>query len=134
MFNKCSSLTHLDLSNFYTNNLNDMNNMFNNCDSLIKLNLSNFNTSKIKDMSHMFEKNSSLINLDLSNFNTNKVVDMSYMFYKCSSLKKLNLKNCISCFNMNYIFYGVNKKCQLLSNDTKILSKFEYFIRKNNII
>ena len=54
MFSKCSSLTSLDLSNFNTDNVNNMSYMFNNCSSLATLNLSNFNTNNVKDMSEMF--------------------------------------------------------------------------------
>ena len=46
-----------------------MNSMFNYCTSLKSLDLSNFNTQKVKDMSSMFYHCSSL-SLDLSNFNT----------------------------------------------------------------
>ena len=42
MFNQCSSLTSLNLSNIKTNNIKDMSYMFNECTSLIYLNLFNF--------------------------------------------------------------------------------------------
>ena len=41
MFNKFSSLTSLNLSNFNTNNVKDMSYIFYNCSSLISLDLSN---------------------------------------------------------------------------------------------
>jgi surface protein len=50
MFNQCSSLTSLDLSNFNTSNVNNMSGMFSQCSSLTSLDLSNFNTSNVKDM------------------------------------------------------------------------------------
>ena len=40
MFNKCSSLTSFNFSNFNTNNVNDMNHMFYECSSLTSLNTS----------------------------------------------------------------------------------------------
>ena len=49
MFYGCSSLTSLNLSNFNTNNVNNMNHMFSYCSSLTSLNLSN--THNVKDMS-----------------------------------------------------------------------------------
>ena len=67
--------------------------MFQDCSSLQELDLSNFNTNKVLDMSYMFKGCSSLKELDLSNFNTNKVFHMSYMFKGCSSLKELNISN-----------------------------------------
>ena len=64
-----------------------MENMFDKCSSLTNLNLSSFNTQKVTKMNFMFCNCSSLINLDLSNFNTPDDTDMHMMFFKCSSLK-----------------------------------------------
>ena len=50
MFSYCSSLTSLTLSNFNTNNGNNMSCMFSYC-SLTSLNLSNFNTHNVNNMS-----------------------------------------------------------------------------------
>ena len=47
MFNKCSNLINLDISNFKTNKVEDMIAIFNNCFKLTNLNLSNFNTENI---------------------------------------------------------------------------------------
>ena len=44
MFYKCFKLTNLNLSNFNTNNIQDMSNMFNNCSLLTSLIFSNFYT------------------------------------------------------------------------------------------
>ena len=41
-------------SNFNTNNVNNMSYMFNKCSSLTSLNLSNFNTNNVKDMKNVF--------------------------------------------------------------------------------
>ena len=65
MFNGCKSLKKLDLSNFNTNNLEEMNDMFSNCYSLTELNISSFNTDNVKCM--------------------------KMMFFDCSSLKELNI-------------------------------------------
>ena len=43
MFNRCYSLTNINLSNFNTQNVTDMSYMFNKCYSLKNINLSNFN-------------------------------------------------------------------------------------------
>ncbi len=71
--------TILDLSNFNTSKVTDMNRMFTSS-QVTTLDLSNFDTSKVTDMSHMFS-NSKTTTLDLSNFNTAKVTNMSYMFF-----------------------------------------------------
>ena len=65
--------------------------MFDGCSSLTNLNLSNFNTQKVTNMEYMFKGCSSLTNLNLSNFNTQNVTDMYWMFDGCSSLKKGNI-------------------------------------------
>jgi len=115
MFSGCSSLISLDLSNFNTNNVIDMNSIFSGCSSLISLDLSNFNTNNVNNMCAMFSGCSSLISLDLSNFNTNNVEDMNSMFSGCSSLKSLDLFN----FNtdnvedMHHMFYNCSSLASL---------------------
>ena len=54
--------------------------MFEGCSSLKELNLSNFNTNNVTNMAIMFSSCWSLNELDISNFNTNNVIDMSEMF------------------------------------------------------
>ena len=93
MFNRCSGLTSLDLSNFNTSNVTDMESMFYMCSGLTSLDLSNFNTSNVTTMRYMFYMCSGLTSLDLSNFNTSNVTDMGFMFHRCSSLTSLNLSN-----------------------------------------
>ena len=61
-----------------------MNWMFCGCSSLKELNLSNFNTNNVNNMEYMFSECSSLNELNLSNFNTNNVSNMRYMFKECS--------------------------------------------------
>ena len=65
--------------------------MFSNCSSLTNLDLSNFNTQNVINMNEMFSNCSSLTNLDLSNFNTQNVTDMNDMFCDCGSLKIKNV-------------------------------------------
>ena len=55
MFEGCSSLTELNLSNFNTNNVTNMQSIFKECSSLTELNLSNFNTNNVTNMENMFE-------------------------------------------------------------------------------
>ena len=73
MFNKCSSLTSLDLSNFDTSKVTNMSDMFNGCSGLISLDLSNWDTTKLP---------------------ANKVVKMLNMFKGCTALKTITMKNC----------------------------------------
>ena len=104
MFSKCSSLKYIDLSNFNTQKVTNMRCMFNKCSSLKHIDLSNFNTANVTNMVYMFEECSSLASIDLSNFNTQNVTDMGYMFNKCSSLKQIDLSN----FNIQKV---TNMRC-----------------------
>ena len=80
MFYWMSNLTSLDLSNFDTSKVTNMQGVFEHMRNLTALNLSNFNTSKVTDMNSMFHDMFKLTSLDLSNFDTSKVTDMGYMF------------------------------------------------------
>ena len=93
MFENCTSLKEIDLSNFETKNVYHMNDMFMNCSSLKTIDTSKFNTAKVKDMQFMFYNCSSLQTLDVSNFNTSNVTDMTNMFYNCKLLKNIDLTN-----------------------------------------
>lgn len=93
MFNGCSKLASLDLSNFNTEKVQHMRYMFAGCNLLASLNLSKFNTADVRNMNSMFRECYKLNSLDLSNFNTAKVTDMNNMFYNCQNLTSLNLSN-----------------------------------------
>ena len=114
-----ASILDIDLSNFDTSQVTNMNNMFDGMTNLTTLNLSNFNTSKVTNMRFMFFHVSNLTSLNLSNFDTSKVTNMSNMFSGLSSLTSLNLSN----FNtsqvtdMGYMFWSMRNLTSLdLSN------------------
>ena len=86
MFNGCSALKSLDLTNFNTANVTNMSNMFKGCSALTSLDLTNFNTANVKFMDYMFNGCSALTSLDLTNFNTANVTYMNNMFEGCSAL------------------------------------------------
>ena len=87
MFDGCSSLTSVDLSNFDTSKVTSMNRFFESDTSLSSVNLSNFDTYNVKNMYRMFYSCSSLTSLDLSNCDMSKVTNIGQMFQYCSSLK-----------------------------------------------
>ena len=111
MFNGCSSLTSLDLSNFNTSKATNMNSMFWGCSSLTSLDLSNFNTSKVNYMANMFHNCTSITSLDLSSWDTSNVNIMSSMFGGCSKLTALDLSsfNTSKVTNMSDMFYNCSK-------------------------
>ena len=90
---ECSSITHLDLSNFNISKIKNMNAMFWKCSSLISLDLSNFITIHTENMGTVFSFCSNLKNLNISNFITNNTKIMNGMFFGCHSLKELDLSN-----------------------------------------
>ena len=60
MFYECKSLKNLNLSDFDTQNVIDMDYIFSGCKSLMKINLTNFNTQNVKNMSGIFDGCNSL--------------------------------------------------------------------------
>ena len=58
---------------------------------LISLDLSNFNTLQVIDMNRMFANCTKLNSLNIINFNTSQVKNIVYMFHNCQKLKSLNL-------------------------------------------
>ena len=119
MFSECFRLTSLDLSSFNTSNVTSMVGMFQNSDVLTSIDLSSFNTANVTDMHSMFFSCRGLTSLDLSSFNTSKVTDMRWMFEGCTGLTSLDLSN----FNtakvtyMNYMFYGCTNLTTIYAGD-----------------
>ena len=89
-FHGCSNLTTIEgIEYFNTENVTNMRYMFNLCSSLKSLDLTNFNTENVTDMYYMFAYCKSLETLDLTNFNTAKVTNMAGMFQSCYALKTI---------------------------------------------
>ena len=132
LFQECTDITQIDLSNFNTSEVTSMYRMFYNCKSLTSLNLSkledmnqidisrilsessylsSFDTSKVTRMVSLFYGCSSLKNLNISNFATSKVKSMEHMFYSCSSMISLDISNfdTSQVINMKYMFYNCQK-------------------------
>ena len=93
MFNGCSSLSSLDLSNFDTSNVTDMEGMFKNCGSLKNLDLSSFDTSHVGLMSFMFCNCYNLEDIELSSFDLSNVTETHFMFLNCRGLTSLDLSH-----------------------------------------
>ena len=91
MFDSCSALKELDLSNLDTSKVSEMDFMFYGCSKLRKINLSNFSTVSAHDMDHMFYNCTSLKELDLSSFDTSSASSMNYFFGDTSSLEKITI-------------------------------------------
>ena len=113
VFNGCSALTSLDLTNFNTAKVTDMKLLFANCSALESLDLSMFNTENVTSMPSMFNGATNLKTLNVSNFNTEKVNNMGHMFANCPNLTSLDL----SSFNTKEVEYVDNifKNCSNLT-------------------
>ncbi len=95
MFNNNMALTKLDLSNFDTQKVQNMNIMFGGCENLdtIIIDTEKFSTTNVLDMSGMFMGCKKLAYIDLSKFDTKKVKSMYGMFYGCDGFTVLDLSN-----------------------------------------
>ena len=115
MFYGMSSLTTLDLSNFDTSKVTNMSHMFEDISNLTTLNLSNFDTSRVTSMHFMFTAMSNLTTLNVSHFDTSRVTDMSYMFSYTSGLTSLDLSHFDTSrvTDMSYMFYSMSSLTSL---------------------
>ena len=91
MFKGCKSLSSLDIHNFDTSKVTDMESMFEGCSNLISLNISNFRTSKVRYMNKMFRDCINLRSLYFNYINSTSLGTMQQMFYNCRNLKYLNI-------------------------------------------
>ena len=89
MFSNCFSLENLDVSGWNTQNVTNMLGLFNSCRSLKSINVSNWDTSNVETMNAMFSSCFSITTLNLCSFDTSKVTDMSHMFSYNSNLNTI---------------------------------------------
>lgn len=108
LFGECKALKEIDgIAYLNTEQVTDMSCMFEDCSSLKSLNLSQFNTEQVTNMRDMFASCSSLTSLDLSNFNAGQSTGTLGMFWGCSNLQTIFCRN--SWENTNNLFY-INPK------------------------
>ena len=88
-FDMCTSLTEIEgIENLNTEKVTNMGSMFSGCHVLNPLDVSNFDTQNVEDMSCMFWNSSALTTIYVSDkFVTTKVSSGSEMFKDCTSLK-----------------------------------------------
>ena len=106
-FYECLSLSSLNIKSFNTSSVKTMKYMFYNCLELTSIDFSNFDTSLVTNMQYMFQYNQKIKYLDLKYFNTSSVVDMGNMFCGCLSLVSINFGefDTSSVTNMSNMFY-----------------------------
>ena len=81
------------LTLFYKGLLKDMNNLFENCSNITEIDLSNFNTYKVKQMNETFKNCSNLTKIIFSNYKTYNIEEMENTFSNCEKLKIINILN-----------------------------------------
>ena len=93
MFYRCNNLKEIKgLENWDVSNVTNMSNMFSKCKSLVTLNLTGWDTSNVTSMFSMFYECTAITSINgLENLNTSNVTSMSYMFGTCKALTSLNL-------------------------------------------
>ena len=107
MFHRLNNIISVDLSDFESSSVTNMEGMFYECYNLKYINFSDFTTSEVTNMKRMFAFCENLESLDLSHFKTNKVEFMDGMFYCCHQLKYLDFRNIniSSITNLDFMFH-----------------------------
>ena len=106
MFYNCSSLTSLNLSNFYSSQVTHMN--ITGHPSLTSLNLSNFNISQLVQVNNMFDGCINLEYINLKNFNE---ISLSNYWSDMFNNVPNNIAVCININNIkNKIYPQINNK------------------------
>ncbi len=119
MFAFCYKLKSLDLSNFNTANVKNMDRMFCRCDDLESIKIGDgWNTGNVINMGGLFNGCHKLQNFDLHRLNTSMVEDMSYMLnswtettvFDLSEFDTRNVKNMqgmfAGCRNLEKIIFN----------------------------
>ena len=135
-FANSPKLTSLDLSNWSTSRVTDMQSIFSGCSGLTSLNLFT-NVSSVKKMNNAFENCSSLTLLHLATWDTSKATDMSRLFSGCLKLSTISgVKNfkTSNVTNMDHMFAYCQSitSLDLSSWDTSRVTSMESMI--NNCI
>ena len=90
LFSGCARMPNLpDISKWNTSNVTNMSSLFSKCSSITKFpDISNWDTSNVKNMSYMFSECSTIETFpDISKWDTSNVMNMSHIFSECSSIK-----------------------------------------------
>ena len=108
MFKQCYQLEYLDLSNFDTFNVTNMEDMFCDCFKLKEIKgINNLKVNKVESMGGMFQLCNELEYLDLSDWNTQNVKNVEFMFAGCIKLKEIKgINNLISNKVVSKIVYS----------------------------
>lgn len=127
MFERCSELKSITFpSNFDFTKVQSALSMFDECTLLSDLDVSNWNPSSCTDMSFMFYSCSSLGEIDVSNWDVSKVTNFDH-FAAHANLKRNGIENwkTTSAINMNALFHNCAEE-ELDLSDWDV-SKVQFF-------
>ena len=143
MFSACSSLKSINIEQFDTSLVQNMEEMFSGCNSIEYIELNSLKTNSVTNMRRMFNGCKNLKSLDLHNLDTTYVTNMEEMFNECNSIKEIKFNensnyafqskkfipfDTYNVVNMYHIFFGCNS---LKSID---VSNFVLYKLENKII
>ena len=130
-----SHLPSIDIRNFNTSSVTNMEHLFNGLKKVTDLNLSGLNVREVNNIGSLFVRNPGLISLNLSGWQLDSVHDMSYMFNQLHALNTLNLtgfttKNVV---DMNHMFNECHNltALDLSSFDTSKVTDMNNMFRDN---
>lgn len=93
LFDGCSSLTTLDVSDWDTSKAQSLCYTFNDCNNLETLDVSDFDVSNVKTFDHTFQGLYVVDALDVSDWNTGSAETMYSMFEDCCAVTSLAVRN-----------------------------------------
>ena len=110
-----------------------MTSMFQGCSSLTSINLSNIKTSKVTSMGCMFSDCPQLSSLDLSSFDTSSINLMTGMFSGCTNLEFINFKSLQlnAAAEAGFVFLSTSDKLIICSENEVGIITSEYNQIKN---
>ena len=113
MFQSCSKLGEIDLSNFNMQNVTTIEKMFYVCSGLINLKLNNWNAEKLTNINELFRYTNNINSIEMNNFNAPELSDVSNMFGAERTLNiesiSINNWNIPNVTNLSSMFNGKSK-------------------------
>ena len=124
MFQDCTGLESVELSNFNTTKVKDMDGVFSGCSKLKKkVNLKNWSTANVQGMIGLFKNCTALTEVILpGKMNLGKVKNASGMFYGCENLKTINNIDNLKFSNTDVKVENFFDNCKQLDKKDKYLN------------
>ena len=112
LFQNCSNLISIDLTDFAPTNVTSVGWMFNNCSKLKEIKgINKINIERVYKLTSKFQNCNEIEYLDLSNFDTSNATDMGGMFMECYKLKEIKGINEFNTSNFNSL-KGTFQNCR----------------------